>query len=61
MRSSTESLIQRLPKHIRDELQAISVKKSGLIMDSIHRFWIQPESTIEYEQTYYKSFFGRTK
>jgi hypothetical protein len=38
MCSSTENLMQRLPKHILDELQAISVKKSGLIMDSIHRF-----------------------
>lgn len=59
MRSSTENLVQRLPAHIRDELQAIAVKKSGLITDSIHRFWIQPQSAIEYEQTVYKGFFGR--
>ena len=59
MRPSTENLMQRLPAHIRDELQAIAVKKSGLVMDSIHRFWIQPQSNIEYEQTVYKGLFGR--
>jgi hypothetical protein len=60
MRSSTENLMQRLPAYIREELQAIAVKKSGLIKDSIHRFWIQPQSTIEYEQTFYKGFLWRT-
>lgn len=60
MRSSTENLMQRLPVYIREELQAITLKESGIITDSVHRFWIQPESTIEYEQTSYKGFFGRT-
>jgi hypothetical protein len=60
MRSSAENLMQRLPKHIRDELQAIAVKKAGIMMDGVHRFWIQPESSIKYEQTFYKGFFGRT-
>ena len=59
MRPSSENLMQRLPKHISEELQAIAVKKSGMMMDSVHRFWIQPESCLKYEQTFYKGFFGR--
>lgn len=59
MRPSTENLMQRLPAYIREELQAIAMTKSGLITDSIHRFWIQPESTVEYEHAFYKGFFGR--
>ncbi|CAF1228750.1 unnamed protein product, partial [Didymodactylos carnosus] len=60
MRSSTDNLMQRLPIKIREELQAIAVKKSGMITDSIRRFWIQPESTLDYEQIFHKNFFGRT-
>ncbi|CAF4341246.1 unnamed protein product, partial [Didymodactylos carnosus] len=54
MRPSAENLMQRLPAYIREELQAIATKKSGIITDSIHRFWIQPQSSIDYEQTFYK-------
>ncbi|CAM4806709.1 unnamed protein product [Rotaria magnacalcarata] len=60
MRPTSENLMQRLPVHIREELQSIVKKKSGLLTNSIHRFWIQPESEIEYEQAYYRNFFGRT-
>ncbi|CAF3088867.1 unnamed protein product, partial [Rotaria sp. Silwood2] len=59
MRSSEINIMQRLPSYIHDELKAIAVKKTGLITDSIHRFWIQPASVLEYEQTYYRNFFGR--
>jgi hypothetical protein len=60
MRSSITNLMQRLPAHIRDELQAIALTKSGILTDSIHRFWIQAESSLNYEQTFYKNFFGGT-
>ncbi|CAF1313385.1 unnamed protein product [Didymodactylos carnosus] len=52
--------MQRLPEHIREELQAIAVKKSGILRDSVQRFWIQAECDVQYEQTYYRNFFGRT-
>lgn len=60
MRPSSENLMQRLPTHIREELQSVVAKKSGFLTDSIHRFWIQPDSAVEYEQTFYRNFFGRT-
>ncbi|CAF3873318.1 unnamed protein product [Rotaria sp. Silwood1] len=59
MRSSAENLMQRLPAHIREELQSIAMKHKGPLIDSIHRFWIQLESDIEYEQVFHKNFFGR--
>ncbi|CAF1230534.1 unnamed protein product [Didymodactylos carnosus] len=52
--------MQRLPEHIREELQAIAVKKSGILRDSVQRFWIQAECDVQCEQTYYRNFFGRT-
>lgn len=56
MRSAAENLMQCLPTHIREELQAIPVKTFGAITDIIHEFWIRSEPIIEYERAFYKIF-----
>ncbi|CAF4615212.1 unnamed protein product, partial [Didymodactylos carnosus] len=57
MRLSSTSFMQRLPQHIQKEIQSIADKKAGLIVDSIHRFWIQAGS-VKYERVFRRGFLG---
>ncbi|CAF3932296.1 unnamed protein product [Rotaria sp. Silwood1] len=51
MRDASDGFMKRLPEWLREELKPIDQRKDCIIMNSVHRFWIEA-GQITYEHQY---------